>query len=222
MSLLNRKAEFWGKFEGAIFEVLIKAVDILNTKETLPENEDELNRCFYFCLVEANYNLQKINKGLQACPFYEGNNQPRSADIFKASRENKRPDFQWSITDIYETDPQKSSKQFVLECKRLGKAKSSWVFNANYINNGIARFISNVYGYGVDAKSAAMLGYIQDMTHEDILDEINLNLSNIGQNSISLYKEELGYYLHTHQVNTNINKSIRLEHIWIDLKRYYN
>ena len=54
----------------------------------------------------------------------------------RSSREFKRPDFQWSITDIFESDHQKSSKQFVLECKRLGIANGNWKFNENYVNQG--------------------------------------------------------------------------------------
>lgn len=221
MSLLNRRDEFWKKFEIAIFEILSRALVILKSKSSLPESEDELNRCLYFCLVEANYELQKVNKGLQASPFYEGNNQPHHLDLIKARRENKRPDFQWSITDINEADPLKSSKQFVLECKRLGTPKNNWILNSNYIEHGINRFISNVYGYAEGAESAAMLGYVQSMKGDDILREINQNIASINQPPINRVVENQTCAILTHTLTTSKTNNIRLEHVWVDLRKYY-
>lgn len=221
-SLLNRKKEFWEKFEDSIFDVIKLAIEILNQKEALPVHEDHINRIFYGCLVEANFQLQKVNMGRESPPIYESCNQPYYNDDERAKREDKRPDFQWSITDVSETDPKKSSKQFVLECKRLGNSKGKWILNSNYINNGIKRFISIDHGYGRGVKSSAMLGYIQSMEIADILDEINYKVSEIKQPLLKQRNTEKTTTFLTHDIELEFCVDImRLEHIWIDIKRFY-
>lgn len=219
-SLLNRKKEFWRKFEDSILEVIKQAIEILNQKEVLPKQEDELNRIFYACLVEANYQLQKKNKGRESPPMYEACNQPFYDDSKRAIRENKRPDFQWSITDTTEVDPKKSSKQFVLECKRLGTSQSTWIFNENYIFNGVRRFISEEHGYARGVESSAMLGYIQSMEMLDILSEVNIFISKIQQPHLIQTKNKGLTIFLSHEVKLEYSEdTLRLEHIWIDIKK---
>ena len=111
LSLLDNSRSFWEKFEASIFEILDLAIVNLNAQKSFPEDEDELNRLFYSCLCEANYTLQKKNRGQASPPVYEALCQPAGLHITKQSRENKRPDFQWPITDITELDSRSSSKQ---------------------------------------------------------------------------------------------------------------
>ena len=54
---------------------------------------------------------------------------------------SKKPNFQWSITNTSESSPERSSKQFFIEYKRLGKPLGSWILNKNYVQHGIKRFI---------------------------------------------------------------------------------
>ncbi|MEQ8554151.1 MAG: hypothetical protein RIC53_15955 [Cyclobacteriaceae bacterium] len=219
---MNRKKEFWEKFEDSILEIIRLALQILKQKDTLPEQEDDLNRVFYWCLVEANYQLQKIDKGRESPPIYEGNNQPFYGDEDRAAREHKRPDFQWSITDTSETDPRKSSKQFVLECKRLGTPKGSWILNENYVHNGIKRFISREFGYAHGVDSSAMLGYIQSMDVFNILSKVNVCVSQIKQPQLNeTGNKGLTIFL-SHEVRLeNSGDKLRLEHIWIDLRSFF-
>lgn len=221
-SLLKRKEEFWKKFEDSILEIIQLALEILHEKDNLPLKEDELNRVFYWCLVEANYQLQKKERGRESPPIYEGNNQPFYDDQERAAREHKRPDFQWSITDVSETDPIKSSKQFILECKRLGTPKKTWIFNENYIYNGVKRFVSEEHGYARGVRSSAMLGYIQSMEAFDILSEVNVCVGKINQPQINHSKNQKLTILLSHEVKLEHSEDIlRLEHIWIDLKKFY-
>jgi len=221
-TLLNRKKEFWKKFEDSIFEVIQLAIKILSEKDTLPTKEDDLNRLLYTCLVQANYKLQKSNKGRESPPIYEGNIQPFHDDGKRAPRENKRPDFQWSITDVSEKNPERSSKQFVLECKRLGKPKGNWVLNKNYVYNGIKRFISNEHGYARGVESSAMLGYVQSMEIYEILSEVNIYVKNMEQPILrDTGTKGLAVFL-SHSVKAEYSEDIlRLEHIWVDLKQFY-
>lgn len=221
-SLLNRKKEFWKKFEDSILEIIRLALEILNQKDTLPEQEDDLNRVFYGCLVEANYQLQKKNKGRESPPIYEGNNQPFYGDEERAAREYKRPDFQWSITDVSEVDPKRSSKQFILECKRLGTPIGKWVLNENYVHNGVKRFVSKEHGYARGVKSSAMLGYVQSMKVFDVLSEVNICMNEIKQPPLrQAENKELTVFL-SHEVMLEYSEDrLRLEHIWIDLKKFY-
>ena len=71
----------------------------------------------------------------------ECNNQPDPDDEARTAREQKRPDFQWNYLDRFESDPHRSSRQFVVECKRLGESsRADRVFNMLYVNHGISRF----------------------------------------------------------------------------------
>lgn len=221
-SLLNRKDEFWKKFEASIMEVIQLALDILSKREELPEQEDDLNRVFYECLVEANYKLHKNDRGRESPPMYEARNQPFHDDKKRTAREHKTPDFQWPITDISETDPAKSSKQFVLECKRLGTPTGTWIFNENYVHNGVKRFVSEEHGYARGVKSSAMLGYVQSMEVFDILSEVNVCISKIQQNHLQKTgNKELTVFM-SHEVKLEYsNDRLRLEHIWLDIKRFY-
>lgn len=156
MNLVERGHIFWERIGKSILEVISLAIDKFMEGDDFPLKEYQLNRKFYNCLVTANYQLQKQEKGLESPPFYEGNNQPNPDDEQRTRREFKKPDFQWSIMDISEPNPERSSKQFVQECKRLGKSSlRNWILNKNYVQ----RFIAIEYGYRYEVKSSAMLGH---------------------------------------------------------------
>ena len=219
MSLLSIKNKFWKRFEETILEVIELAIEIFRDHGKFPLLEDDLNRKFYFCLVSANYQLQKQNKGLESPPFYEGNNQPNFDDGQRVARESKRPDFQWSITDISEPDPKRSSKQFVLECKRLGKPVGTWILNKNYVNHGIKRFIDKDHGYAYGVESSAMLGYIQDMDPIDILSEVNQEMNIINQDIISNQRESSNHIQFSQSLSRTFPlPEIKLKHLWVDIR----
>ena len=156
---------------------------------------------------------------MQSPPFYEGFNQPKSDDDqFRNERENKRPDFQWSITDTNESDPLKSSKQYILECKRLRKPSGSWKYNENYVTYGVKRFVNESHRYAYGVESSAMLGYVQGMTIEDIQEEVNGYLRKIDQEKLNPGNENEEAYRFNHTlIRTFPETSFRLEHFWVDI-----
>jgi hypothetical protein len=222
LSLLSNRRNFWQKFEERVLEVIDLAVSKFHQIDKLPTEENDLNRLFFFALVEANYELQKINRGLESPPVYEGNNQPHFSDPVRASRESKRPDFQWGITDIYEAVGQRSAKQFVLECKRLGFSTNNWILNENYIHHGILRFVSSQHAYGLGMESAAMLGYIQSMSDNDILQELNSLLKGDDYPELEVKQTNKARMTLNHILTRESDSSsLRLEHIWMKLAHRY-
>ena len=120
-----RSRNLWAKREAKCLAILERALMLLRMEGDLPEAEVDLNRRLYFCLLSASRELFPNDN---IAPTPECNNQPDSDDESRAVREKKRPDFQWIYLDRYESDPHRSSKQFVVECKRLGKsARTDWV-----------------------------------------------------------------------------------------------
>jgi hypothetical protein len=157
--------------EAKCLSIVGEALKRLRGTPNLPETEVELNRHFYFCLLEASRALYPED---EIAPAAECNNQPDPDDEARAKRELKRPDFQWIYLDRYEPDARHSSKQFVVECKRLGKeTRADWVINVNYVNHGIARFKEPEWAYAKRVPSGAMIGYLQNMKTDDVLREVN-------------------------------------------------
>jgi len=169
-----KSRNLWAKREARCLAILERALFLLRRTKSLPEAEVDLNRLLYFCLLRASRELYP-NDGIAPTP--ECNNQPDPDDNARAIREHKRPDFQWIYLDKYENNPERSSKQFVVECKRLGKSsRSAWVLNSNYVNHGVQRFKDIEWAYGQRFASGAMVGYWQSMDGNAVLTEVNIEL----------------------------------------------
>ena len=211
--------KLWSTREAKCLSIIQRALRMLGGLHDLPEAEGELNRLLYFCLLTASRELFPDD---MIPPITECNNQPDPDDEARAKRDQKRPDFQWVYLDRYEPDPERSSKQFVVECKRLGDApRSDWVLNMNYTENGIRRFIDPEWAYAKNAPSGAMLGYWQSMEGEEVLREVNegchqrsiSNLVLIGSWSskgISTFEQAL--------VRPFPISPFKLYHLWMDIR----
>ncbi|MFZ2145253.1 MAG: hypothetical protein WAV78_51465 [Xanthobacteraceae bacterium] len=163
--------ELWQTRKAKCLSIIGKALQFPRQRGPFPTSEIELNREFYFCLLTASRELYPDD---EIAPVTECSNQPDPDDEARARRELKRPDFQWIYLDRYEPDPQRSSRQFVAECKRLGVAhRPDWILNLNYVNHGILRFRDPDWAYAKLASSGAMIGYWQSMQPEQLLMEIN-------------------------------------------------
>lgn len=191
---------------------------LLRERDDLPETEVDLNREFYFCLLSASRELDE-----EIAPLYESNNQPDPDDERRSRRESKRPDFQWVYLDRFERDPNRSSKQFVVECKRLGSPpRSDWVLNSNYVEHGIIRFINPDWGYAQRFSTGAMIGYWQSMELENILTEVNEATKKRGIPFVVLF--QAGLLLDSvsklgHTLNRPFAISpFELLHRWVDLR----
>ncbi|HEY6251247.1 MAG TPA: hypothetical protein VI685_14920 [Candidatus Angelobacter sp.] len=192
---------------------------LLHQIDSLPATEVELNRQLYFCLLRATRELYPEE---EISPMTDCNNQPDPDDEARAQREQKRPDFQWAYLDRYESDPHHSSKQFVVECKRLGKAlRRDWVFNLNYTDHGIVRFRESDWAYAKRAPSGAMVGYWQSMEGNDFLAEVHegsrkkslpdlVPIGNWNPGGVSRFE-------HTFD-RPFVVSPFKLHHLWIDLR----
>lgn len=118
-----RSVDFWANHERRVHQVLTLALQLLSQQDSLPRQEDPINRRLYRCVLQAIREMHKRGVTLASCPVYEASNQPDAADEERATRESKRPDFQFVYIDNQEPDPDKSARQYVVECKRLGKSE---------------------------------------------------------------------------------------------------
>ena len=212
----------WAARQAKCFAILARALMNLRQFENLPETEVELNRRLYFCLLTATRELYPED---EIAPVTECNNQPDPDDEARAKREQKRPDFQWVFLDRYESDPRRSSKQFVVECKRLGKAlRPDWVFNLNYTNHGMVRFCDAEWAYAKRAPSGAMVGYWQNMDGNELLAEVHQgsrktslpDLNPVGGWSLG----GVSWLEHTFDRSFEISP-FKLHHLWIDLRTFF-
>lgn len=211
--------QLWRRREIKCLAIITRALDLFRQQDDFPESEIELNRAFYFCLLAASRELFPDD---EVAPLTECCNQPDTDDSARARREQKRPDFQWVYLDRYESDPLRSSKQFVVECKRLGEPpRADWVLNFNYIEHGIVRFRHPDWAYAKRAPSGAMIGYMQTMTPETILAAVNAECQR--QALTDLIPDGAWAEGATTQLGHSFDRSfeispIRLHHFWIDLR----
>ncbi|MCA1510453.1 hypothetical protein [Bradyrhizobium sp. NBAIM01] len=209
----------WRSREAKCLAVITRALDLFRERAAFPDSEIELNRLFYFCLLAASRELYPDD---EVAPVTECCNQPDPDDDSRARREQKRPDFQWVYLDRYESDPLRSSKQFVVECKRLGEPpRADWVLNFNYIEHGIVRFRHPDWAYAKRAQSGAMVGYMQSMTPETILAAVNAECQRQAFPDLT----PTGAWVAgaTTQLGHSFDRGfaispIRLHHFWIDLR----
>jgi hypothetical protein len=209
----------WAAREAKFFVILSRALMLMRQLDNLPETEGELNRKLYFCLLAASRELYPED---EVAPEIECNNQPDPDDDARVKREQKRPDFQWIYLDRYEFDPSRSSRQFVVECKRIGKAlRSGWVFNLNYTDHGIVRFREPEWAYAKRAPSGVMVGYWQSMNGDELLGEVHegsrkkslpdlLSVESWNPGGVTRFE-------HSFDRPFEISP-FKLHHLWIDLR----
>ncbi len=213
-----RSSQLWRTREAKCLAIITRALVLFRQRDSFPESEVELNRELYFCLIAASRDLYPDD---EVAPVTECCNQPDPDDGARARREQKRPDVQWVYLDRYESDPQRSSKQFVVECKRLGDPpRADWVLNLNYIEHGIARFRHPDWAYAKRAESGAMIGYMQTATPPAILAIVNAECRNQllpDLTPASVWVVGGTTRLDHSERNFEISP-IRLHHFWIDLR----
>lgn len=215
-----RSRNLWARREAKCLAILERALLLLRMKADLPEAEVDLNRWLYFCLLKASRELYPDD---DLSPMTECNNQPDPDDEARSAREQKRPDFQWIYLDKYESDPHRSSRQFVVECKRLGKAtRADWVLNSNYVNHGVCRFRDAQWAYAKRFSSGAMVGYWQSMEAEEILTEVT---GELRKNSLThMVRKGAWRPFAVSNLEHSFGRSFEaspfyLRHLWVDLRQ---
>lgn len=213
--------QLWARHEAHYFIAFLRALELLGQRPSLPIKEVDLNRELYFCLLQANRELDP--DGTYPPPVTECCNQPDPDDNARAERESKRPDFSWGFTDPHEPDYRKSAKQLTVECKRLGAPPTpDWILNKNYLEHGILRFVNPTWGYAQRFPSAVMIGYWQTMDGEEILKEVTLAIEAAGLTAMRL--SGAGWQIAAvsrldHLLSRPFPVSpFRLHHLWIDLR----
>ncbi|MEP9369803.1 hypothetical protein [Xanthobacter sp. VNH20] len=196
--------------------------------------ENDLNRELFFRMRRIAADRHKTLLSISPSPVlirehtwnlvaaYEANNQPSPDDPERTPRENKRPDFQWSFLDDQATDLDRAARTYVVECKRLGQTISAWAFNANYVTQGVGRYIAKSHLYGKDDAGGGMIGYIQSMDIDAIWAEIGHNLGNAGIPALPELIPISGspaLYATSHElIRSDASSPFHLQHIWVDLR----
>ncbi len=213
----------WEEHEHRVLEVVGLALADLQATERLPTGEPALNRELHFCLRRVNVRLLRQGRGVQSTFVWEAQNQPLIDDEMGAVREDKRPDFQCGFVNLQEGDDDRASMFYTIECKRLGRPANRWIFNVNYVEKGVVRFVTEEHGYGKATPSGAMLGYVQSMELDDILAEVNaaaekrllppIILSGGGwrQNGVSRLDHRLTR-------PASMLSPFDLRHLWVDIR----
>jgi len=239
--------DIWHDHEDRVIEAILEGLNILRSEGLIRLNviiaderdkrqiEDKINRELLFCLHRANKRLLQEGRGINSDPQYEQRNQPNEQEISPPPPDYKRVDIRWGHFDVLaalNTEGQ-GEKYFCIECKRLGSKIPSGRLNPKYIENGILRFTSEGHRYGQHVQSGAMIGYLEDMTCEEIFQEVNTAIDQVEetlppQTKISpLLSPQTGWQDNaisrlTHQLERPFLKSpFTLWHFWLDLRNCY-
>jgi len=241
--------DMWLNHEERVIEAILEGLVILKSEEPLTrlktitldaeDNrsiEDKINRELVFCLRRANARLLRKERGIKSDPQYEQRGQPNEQDLSPPPADYTRVDIRWGYFDKLTAmnTEQQGEKYFCIECKRLGSPTSpGWKLNPNYVHHGIVRFVSDGHRYGQHTQSGAMIGYLEDMTREDVFQEVNAAIEQVKQtlsprtkiSPLSLpqgdWPDKATNRL-THQLERLFPKSpFTLWHFWLDLRNCY-
>jgi hypothetical protein len=216
-------AALWQRHERRVVTVLLRALELLEP-ESADEAENDLNRKLFRCLLYANREMHdSLGNALDSAPTYEGKNLPSAYDTERAVRENKIPDFYWDYVDHGAPNPLLGVRCYYIECKRLGRSvRSSWPLNENYVREGIARYVTEEHGYARDDVAAAMVGYVQNMAFDAILEAVNA--AAVAASMPILIRPSSGWKQRgTSQIHQQLQRSfgvatLNLMHFWVDLR----
>jgi hypothetical protein len=169
LSLLERR-------EQQFLDVFVKALTRLRFSRDLPRkktaNKQLEDLVSDRLAVEAK--KEAASAGLSSRPLREVPRQPISKEKLEDSSTGKRPDFTWPVRNHEAQTDAEVWVDYHVECKLLGERPSkNWVYNRNYANKGIRRFLDPKYKYGYGAPSGAMIGYVMSMTFDEILNDVN-------------------------------------------------
>ncbi len=240
--------DLWQDHQDRVIEAILEGLIILKSEERLTRlnaiitdvkdsrpPEDKINRELFFCLRQANAKLLRKGRGVNSEPQYEPRNQPNEQDITPPSADYKRVDIWWGYFDklAAHRSSQHGPKYFYIECKRLGSKIPSGSLNQKYVQNGIVRFVSEEHRYGQHTQSGAIVGYLEDMTCEEILRQVNATIEQTQQTPLPQIKisllslsqdgwQDKSTSRLSHHLERSFPKSpFTLWHFWLDLRECY-
>jgi hypothetical protein len=154
---------YFGKFEILLSKIAICYNLMLQDKVQLPNNENKIRNI----LLNKYINNPEIKRKLEI-KYFIYPEVPETESIGRTDIRINKPDTYYNQNEEY----------YIIECKRLDNKATKGIsgLNAEYIKNGICRFVSNYYMsfYKVNA----MIGFV--VTKMDIhknKDDINFLLS---------------------------------------------
>jgi len=162
----------WGDFESLCTGLLRDALTDL-AGDPSGTSENDLNRGLYRAIVRASHRFAQQAEIPPSVVVPEGRNPPAATDDERVAREHKIPDLYWAYIDPLVEDPNEAAQQFVVECKRLANPTRDWIYTSEYVDSGVARFVTIEHSYGKGMASGAMVGYLQDIPIDDALREVN-------------------------------------------------
>jgi len=172
-SLIRRG--LWEKRRAHYLAVFDRALQLLRMQGELSVAEKSIVRELYFTTVTARLELDP--KGRFERPRFEAQNLPDPDSDEVEGHEEKRPDIQWVHDDPDAHNDRHREKSFVIECKRLGRTThSGWNLNQQYVIGGVSRFHSSKWRYGNHMHEGMMIGFVQDMDLDAILQIVNDHL----------------------------------------------
>lgn len=164
----------WNRHILLYSEIFSTALRELSESASVSRDEDAISEILCSILNRVCYKLGKSrNQDLQT-PYWETPIQPVTGDELKGGKIKKRPDFTCKCINRWAASSEKYEISLHIECKLLGNPTSAaWILNKNYVESGIKRFDSKIHEYGKRADSGMMIGYIIDMTPQEIESEVN-------------------------------------------------
>jgi hypothetical protein len=213
----------WPKYEKAVLDVFIEALNRLGQENTLPQGEEPINFQLYWKCVEVHLDQLHAKTSIPFVINFDSTNQPEPDDTSESRRLKKRPDFCCALTNEQATDFRKSQIRYSVECKRLGTAAGTWIFTENYSQCGMLRFRETDHSYAKGCSSATMIGYVQDMTDDDLIKEVNDHATTRKIPSLSkaatAWAAKTATRLGQDPLDRDFDPTpVQLRHLWLDLR----
>jgi len=219
--------KLWQKHENLYVDIFVIALQRLADDKGDVTHEDIISEKLCPILNTVCFEESRKNNCEIRTPDWEKPIQPITTSELKGGKVRKRPDFTCKFYNPFARYPYEHEIPFHVECKRLGSPTSKgWNLNNNYIINGIKRFDSRSHEYGKRAFSGMMIGYIINMYHGEILDEVNINQKKhcSGNPSIEFKSVKSNVHQYRQQLTRkNLKPKIfELIHLWVDLRESHN
>lgn len=215
----------WDRFELSVLAVFQEALQRLSTDPIITQSENHINHRLYWLARSVHLEKMKNSPGeiLQFGIILEGTSQPTPDDQARAARLTKRPDLTCLVVNAQAASLEESQLCYYLECKRLGMPVNAWVFNENYSEHGIRRFVDHDWEYAKGCQSGAMIGYVENMAPNDILNEVNVGSNSRQLPSLSIAAQQwaVGSVNPLNQAALTRGCSpteFTLRHFWVDLR----
>jgi hypothetical protein len=205
--------DLWGRHALSVMRVLLYALRLLGADWPGGlHQETEMTRELYLRILTARRALEEAGEWVpEGLPSIDARNAP-TPDTAGTSAERKLPDLQWGFQDSSEPDPYKSARWFHIECKRIGGGQ----LNADYVDDGIHRFVSQGHRYGKDVAEGAMVGYVIEGEPSDALSGVNQRAAIAGLPAVVLISNTARVSILENTLERSFPKSpFTLRHAWV-------